>query len=118
MIELVYRVTYDKEEIMISEKRIKKFVAEAIKDEKEIRIRTLDYQEVPIYKFLEEPHYLYKENIQDSYRSIILQMWSKCKNSEEEYQKVKQELTEIRLSSNTLEEFKQRAKEYIEGLSF
>lgn len=115
---MVYRVTYDKEQIMVSEKRIKKFVAEAIKNKKEIEIRTLDYQEVPIYKFLEEPHYLYKENLQDSYRSIILQMWSKYKNSEEEYQKVKQELTEIRLSSDTLEEFKERAKEYIEGLSF
>ena len=31
-------------------------------NKKEIEIRTLDYQEVPIYKFLEEPHYLYKEN--------------------------------------------------------
>ena len=53
---MVYRVTYDKEQIMISEKKIKKFVAEAIKNKKEIEIRTLDYQEVPIYEFLEEPH--------------------------------------------------------------
>ena len=44
-------------------------------------------------------------------------MWSKYKNSEEEYQKVKQELTEIRLSSDTLEEFKERAKEYVDGLN-
>lgn len=100
--------------MMVSEKNVKKVVEKAIENDKSIDIKTLDYQEVNVSKYLEDNRkYLYKNNINDSYRSIVLQMWYKYRNSEE-YLKIKQDLSNIRNKSGSLEKFKEEISNYFE----